>query len=67
MDSAPEISICSYRASMGLHGGLGSHGAGCPGINSERRQERSTVLKFVALAVWGGTACFGLYLLVIWL
>jgi len=25
------------------------------------------VLKFVALAVWGGTACFGLYLLVTWL
>jgi hypothetical protein len=25
------------------------------------------VLKFVALAVWGGTACFGLYLLGVWL
>ena len=25
------------------------------------------MLKFVALAVWGGTACFGLYLLVVWL
>jgi hypothetical protein len=30
--------------------------------------ERSTVdLKFVALALWAGTACFGLYLLLAWL
>ena len=25
------------------------------------------MLKFVALAVWGGTACFGIYLLGVWL
>ena len=24
-------------------------------------------LKFIALAIWAGTACFGLYLLVVWL
>ena len=25
------------------------------------------MLKLIALAVWGGTACFGIYLLVVWL
>jgi hypothetical protein len=31
------------------------------------RAERGDLMEIVALCIWAGTACFGLYLLVVWL
>src|ERR1700684_3702778 len=48
---------------------LRSNGAGCLRTQNgiARRGGRTVDLKFIALAIWAGTACFGLYLLVVWL
>jgi hypothetical protein len=50
---------------MGLHGDAPRGAARC--AQAVTPGERGEQVKIVALVIWGGTACCGLYLLVVWL